>query len=187
VVPSTFENDPRLWVSELPLTREDGNKYGRGHALISGGYPVTGAARMAGRAAARAGAGLTTIAVPAIALPIYAVALTGTMVRPLAALDDFAGLLDDKRFSALLIGPGLIAEAVPTAGCVPTTQWEQRMHAMMLKAVGAALEWTQLADRHPGPVAPWTRPSAANLPSARSARRQCGLKWSRPQNFAWPF
>jgi len=28
------------------------------------------------------------------------------MVRPLAAPDDFGGLLDDKRFSGLLIGPG---------------------------------------------------------------------------------
>src|SRR5277367_917607 len=37
------------------------------------------------------------------------------------------------------------------AECVPTPQWEQRMHAMMLKAVGAALEWTELAERHPGP------------------------------------
>jgi len=36
---------------------------------------MTGAARMAARGAARAGAGLTTIAVPAIALPIYATAL----------------------------------------------------------------------------------------------------------------
>jgi ADP-dependent NAD(P)H-hydrate dehydratase / NAD(P)H-hydrate epimerase len=106
VVPNTFENDPRLWLSDLPLTRENGNKYSRGHALISGGYPVTGAARMAARAAARAGAGLTTVAVPALALPIYAAALTSIMVRPLAAPDDFAGLLDDKRFSALLIGPG---------------------------------------------------------------------------------
>jgi NAD(P)H-hydrate epimerase len=106
VVPNTFENDPRLWLSDLPLTREDGNKYSRGHALISGGYPVTGAARMAARAAARAGAGLTTIAVPALALPIYAAALTSIMVRPLAAPDDFGELLDDKRFSALLIGPG---------------------------------------------------------------------------------
>jgi len=43
VVPSIFENDPRLWLSDLPLTRVDGNKYSRGHALISGGYPVTGA------------------------------------------------------------------------------------------------------------------------------------------------
>jgi propanol-preferring alcohol dehydrogenase len=25
------------------------------------------------------------------------------------------------------------------------------MHEMMLKAVGGALEWTELADRHPGP------------------------------------
>ena len=106
VVPSTFENDPRLWLSHLPLTREDGNKYSRGHALISGGYPVTGAARMAARAAARAGAGLTTIAVPAISLPIYAAALTSIMVRALEAPDDFDRLLDDKRFSALLIGPG---------------------------------------------------------------------------------
>jgi NAD(P)H-hydrate epimerase len=106
VVPNTFENDTRLWRSDLPLTRENGNKYSRGHALISGGYPVTGAARMAARAAARAGAGLTTIAVPEIALPIYASALTSIMVRPLPAPDDFDGLLEDKRFSALLIGPG---------------------------------------------------------------------------------
>jgi hydroxyethylthiazole kinase-like uncharacterized protein yjeF len=106
LVPNAFENDPRLWLSDLPLTRDDGNKYSRGHALISGGYPVTGAARMAARAAARAGAGLTTIAVPAIALPIYAAALTSIMVRPLAAPDDFDRLLDDPRFSGLLIGPG---------------------------------------------------------------------------------
>jgi ADP-dependent NAD(P)H-hydrate dehydratase / NAD(P)H-hydrate epimerase len=106
IVPNTFENDPRLWLSDLPLTRDGGNKYSRGHALISGGYPVTGAARMAARAAARAGAGLTTIAVPAIALPIYAAALTSIMVRPLEAPADFERLLEDSRFSALLIGPG---------------------------------------------------------------------------------
>jgi NAD(P)H-hydrate repair Nnr-like enzyme with NAD(P)H-hydrate dehydratase domain len=48
---------------------------------------------MAARAAARAGAGLTTIAVPAIALPIYATALTSIMVEPLAEPEDFGGLL----------------------------------------------------------------------------------------------
>jgi NAD(P)H-hydrate repair Nnr-like enzyme with NAD(P)H-hydrate dehydratase domain len=67
---------------------------------------MTGAARMAARAAARAGAGLTTIAVPEIALPIYAAALTSIMVRPLAAPEDFDHLLDDRRISAFLIGPG---------------------------------------------------------------------------------
>jgi NAD(P)H-hydrate epimerase len=106
VAPNTFENDPGLWLSELPRPRDGGNKYTRGHALISGGYPMTGAARMAGRAAARAGAGLTTIAVHEIALPIYAAALLSIMVRPIKALNDFSALLADPRFSAFLIGPG---------------------------------------------------------------------------------
>ncbi len=67
---------------------------------------MTGAARMAARAAARVGAGLTTIAVPEIALPIYATALTSIMVRPIATSHDFDDLLTDRRISALLIGPG---------------------------------------------------------------------------------
>ena len=106
VAPDTFENDPLLWLSELPYPHDGGNKYTRGHALIAGGYPMTGAARMAARSAARAGAGLTTIAVPVIALPIYATALTSIMVRPIAAPEDFQLLLDDRRFTASLIGPG---------------------------------------------------------------------------------
>ena len=106
IIPDTFENDPGLWLADLPQPHDTGNKYTRGHALISGGYPTTGAARMAARAAARAGAGLTTIAVPEIALPIYAPALTSIMVSPIASPDDFNHLLTDRRFSALLIGPG---------------------------------------------------------------------------------
>jgi NAD(P)H-hydrate epimerase len=106
IVPNTFENDPKVWLDALPSSRQCGNKYTRGHALISGGYPMTGAARMAARAAARAGAGLTTIAVPEVALPIYATALTSIMVEPLARPADFDGLLDDSRITGFLIGPG---------------------------------------------------------------------------------
>ena len=106
IVPEMFENNPRLWISHLPQLENAGNKYSRGHALISGGYPMTGAARMAARAAARAGAGLTTIAVPEIALPIYAAALTSIMVKPLLVPEDFNRMLDDHRYSGLLIGPG---------------------------------------------------------------------------------
>jgi NAD(P)H-hydrate epimerase len=106
IVPNTFENDPRVWLDALPRTHQDGNKYTRGHALICGGYPMTGAARMAARAASRVGAGLTTIAVPEIALPIYAGALTSIMVTPLAKPTDFQALLGDQRLSAFLIGPG---------------------------------------------------------------------------------
>jgi NAD(P)H-hydrate epimerase len=102
----TWENDPALWRRELPRPAAGGNKYSRGHALLVGGYPMTGAARMAARGAARAGAGLTSIAVPDIALPIYAAALTSIMVHPLSRPEDFTLLLGDSRYTALLIGPG---------------------------------------------------------------------------------
>ena len=108
--PNTFENEPALWYADVPRPAAGGNKYTRGHALISGGYPMTGAARMAARAAARVGAGLTTIVVPEIALPIYAAASTSVMVHPLAAPDDFHQTLEDKRITAFLIGPGAGAD-----------------------------------------------------------------------------
>ncbi|MGI4795844.1 MAG: NAD(P)H-hydrate dehydratase [Janthinobacterium lividum] len=102
----TFENDPALWRSELPRPHDGGNKYQYGHALVLGGYPTTGAARMAARAAARAGAGLTTVAVPAEALQVYAAALTSIMVQPFATVAEFDHILSDTRLSGLLIGPG---------------------------------------------------------------------------------
>ena len=106
ITPDTWENDPALWLTALPRPHDGGNKYTRGHALLWGGWPMTGAARMAARAAARAGAGLTTIAVPEQALPVYAAALTSIMVRPVAVPDDFDRILADRRLSGLLIGPG---------------------------------------------------------------------------------
>jgi ADP-dependent NAD(P)H-hydrate dehydratase / NAD(P)H-hydrate epimerase len=102
----TWENTPGLWRQKLPQLHATGNKYSRGHALLYGGYPMTGAARMAARAAARIGAGLTSIAVPEKALAIYASALTSIMVQPLSEDQDFAGLLRDPRYTAFSIGPG---------------------------------------------------------------------------------
>lgn len=109
ITPVSFENDPCLWAHALPALHPEANKYTRGHALIVGGYPTTGASRLAARAAARAGAGLTTIAVPEVAFAIYGAALTSVMVSPLSAhsaQQDLARLLSDVRFKALLIGPG---------------------------------------------------------------------------------
>jgi len=102
----TWENDPTLWRAEMPRAKSSGNKYTRGHALLCGGYPITGAARMAARAAARIGAGLTTIAVPDIAFSLYAAALTSIMVQPLKQHGDLTRLLSDSRYTAFLIGPG---------------------------------------------------------------------------------
>ena len=117
ITPSCFENVLSLWAHALPVLHHESHKYTRGHALIVGGYPTTGASRLAARAAARAGAGLTTIAVPEVAFAIYAAALTSVMVSPLSAHSaqkDLAHLLGDVRFKALLIGPG--------AGVNPTTR-----------------------------------------------------------------
>ncbi len=67
---------------------------------------MTGAARLAARTAARAGAGLVTVAAPEPAFPIYAGALTGVIVQPAAGIDRFRELLADARRNAVLIGPG---------------------------------------------------------------------------------
>jgi ADP-dependent NAD(P)H-hydrate dehydratase / NAD(P)H-hydrate epimerase len=120
----TWENDPSLWRQQMPQLEPAGNKYTRGHALLYGGYPMTGAARMAARAAARVGAGLTTVAVAEAGFPIYAAALTSIMVRSLAQSDDLAHLLADSRYTALLIGPG--------AGINDAT----REHALTMLATG---------------------------------------------------
>jgi NAD(P)H-hydrate epimerase len=101
-----WENDPILWRPQLPHAKLSANKYTRGHALLCGGYPMTGAARMAARAAARVGAGLTTIAVPEVAFPLYAAVLTSIMVQPLTPDRGMAVLLSDSRYTAFLIGPG---------------------------------------------------------------------------------
>ena len=102
----TWENTPALWLDRLPQWHANSNKYSRGHALLYGGYPMTGAARMAARAAARSGAGLTTIAVPEHAFAIYAASLTSIMAQPLGQNEDFARLLADARYTAFSIGPG---------------------------------------------------------------------------------
>ena len=140
LMPDTFENDPTLWLAALPRPTDGGNKYTRGHALVVGGYPTTGAARMAARAAARAGAGLTTVAVPEIALPIYATALTSIMVRSISELDD---LLGDRRMSGFLIGPG--------AGVGDATR--ARVTAMLATGKPTVLDADALTSFHDDPLA----------------------------------
>jgi NAD(P)H-hydrate epimerase len=104
--PPTAINEPGWWLGEFPAARADSHKYSRGHALVAGGAAMTGAARLAARAAARIGAGLVTVAAPEPAFPIYAASLTGVIAHPVATADDFDRLLADPRRNAALIGPG---------------------------------------------------------------------------------
>ena len=59
--PGTFVNDPALWLQHYPWPTLRDHKYRRGHALVVGGARMTGAGRLAARAALRAGAGLVTV------------------------------------------------------------------------------------------------------------------------------
>jgi len=106
VAPSTAANHPDWWRGAFPWPAPESHKYTRGHALVAGGAVMTGAARLAARAAARLGAGLVTVAAPEPAFPIYAAALTGIIVQPAGGLDAFRALLADPRRNAALIGPG---------------------------------------------------------------------------------
>jgi len=105
--PSCWLNAPALWSSSYPLPKPTDHKYQRGHAVIVGGRVMTGAARLAARAARRVGIGLLTLAVPPEVWPIYAGDQLGAIVRPVADLAAFAAIAGDERISALLVGSGL--------------------------------------------------------------------------------
>jgi hydroxyethylthiazole kinase-like uncharacterized protein yjeF len=107
VRPNTFANGPALWGGLFPVPRIEGHKYGRGHAVVvSGGVSHTGAARLAARAALRAGAGLATLASPREALAVNAAASLAVMVRPVDGAAELAALLTDTRLNAVVLGPG---------------------------------------------------------------------------------
>lgn len=107
IAPKAFENVPALWQAAFPVPRIDGHKYDRGHLVaVSGPAQATGATRLAARAALRAGAGLVTVACPADALPIHAANLSAVMVRPVDDAQALAALLEDRRHSTVILGPG---------------------------------------------------------------------------------
>ncbi|WP_293857624.1 NAD(P)H-hydrate dehydratase [uncultured Alsobacter sp.] len=102
----TWRNEPALFRGVFGPPAETGHKYGRGHALVlSGGIEGGGAARLAARAALRAGAGLVTVAAPADVLPAHAAALDAVMVRRCDGPADWQALLADRRRNAVVAGP----------------------------------------------------------------------------------
>jgi NAD(P)H-hydrate epimerase len=101
----------------LPTPPADAHKGDFGKIFIVAGSPgLTGAATMAGLAAARSGSGLVTVGVPASLNPIMEVKLTEVMTAPLPELKHRAVLAlrargEIRRFfadrDAAAIGPGL--------------------------------------------------------------------------------
>lgn len=106
IQPKTWENHPTLWLSAWPKLESSSHKYTRGHACIEGGFPMTGAAKLAARATARIGAGLTTILAPTEAYLSYASHLLSIMLKTFADLNEHDKFTEEKRYTAFLIGPG---------------------------------------------------------------------------------
>jgi NAD(P)H-hydrate epimerase len=106
IAPRQFENHPELWRQALRQPRWDDHKYTRGSLLVAGGDEMTGAARIAARAARRVGTGLVTIACSRAAHPIYAQDSAGTVTRIADSDEEFGDLVADARRTAFLIGPG---------------------------------------------------------------------------------
>lgn len=96
------------WQAHIAVSRRpDSHKYDHGHALVlSGPAYATGAARLAARAALRVGAGLVTVLSPTGALAENAAHLTAVMLKLCDTPEELAAYLEDKRNTAVLIGPG---------------------------------------------------------------------------------
>lgn len=98
-------------IAAAALHKPMGHKFDHGHALIlSGPAGQGGAARLAARAALRMGAGLVTLGAPKGALAEHAAQLNAVMLAQVEGPEDLAGLLQDRRITALALGPGLGAE-----------------------------------------------------------------------------
>jgi NAD(P)H-hydrate epimerase len=103
---SLFENDPSQW--QYPWPDPLAHKYARGHCVVvSGPAHVTGAARLAARAALRVGAGLVSVASPPDAVSVNAAHLTAIMVKPFSGAGGLSDLLKDERLNSVVIGPGV--------------------------------------------------------------------------------
>lgn len=129
IKPMLFENTPALW--RYPWPKTEGHKYARGHCVVvSGPAHATGAARLAARGALRIGAGLVSVASPPDAAAVNAAALTAIMVKPFSGANGLADLLKDKRFNAVVIGPG----------CGVSHATEELVAAVLRSAAAAVLD-----------------------------------------------
>lgn len=187
------EDAPRIWLEASDLASLirprsiDSHKGSFGHVLIVGGsVGKTGAGAMAGLGAARAGAGLVTLAVPASLHELMEVKLTEVMTEPLAetaeqtvareALPRIQTLLEGKQ--ALALGPGLsehketiqvVLELIESSSCPLVLDADAvnglAGHLEVLTRAGAPVILTP----HPGEMGRLLERSAAEIQNDRLA------------------
>lgn len=106
VPPSAFRIDEDFVAQLLPRRRRTAHKGQQGSVLvIGGGIGMAGAARMAGEAALRAGAGLVTVATWPENVASITASRPELMCRGVEGASDLAAMIE--RADVLAIGPGL--------------------------------------------------------------------------------
>jgi hydroxyethylthiazole kinase-like uncharacterized protein yjeF len=106
IAPRQAANGKPLWRAAFPWPKLTDHKYRRGHAVVTGGRNMTGAARLAARAAQRIGAGMVTLAVPNDATVVYKIAMNSALVHPFLDTHGFSEFIREPRVTAILVGPG---------------------------------------------------------------------------------
>lgn len=107
IAPDYRLNEPDLWREYWPRCSPCDHKYRRGTVLvIGGGVMMAGASRLAAYSALRIGAGLVTLAAPAVAIPIHAAQVTSIVLAVLEAEDDLTILAAIGHDPVGVIGPG---------------------------------------------------------------------------------
>ncbi|MDP5277393.1 NAD(P)H-hydrate dehydratase [Sphingomonas sp. DG1-23] len=153
------------WLAAHPLPEPgpDTDKNRRGRVLVAGGSEtVPGALRLTGEAALRAGAGklqLATVARAAMPLGVQVpeAAVFALPANPAGELGDDAGtLLADhlERCDALVLGPGMGAEAPAKAILKPVVAKPDATRTMVLDAaiLAAAADMTDEIRAHDGRI-----------------------------------
>ncbi len=103
-----YLNTPSLWEHFITEPQPLDHKYSRGACLVVGDGCMPGAIRLATYAARRVGAGLVRLMCKNEEYPIYASSAWGEIVTPIATAKEYLEWATDKRFKALLWGPGAL-------------------------------------------------------------------------------
>ena len=185
---------PRDFASLIGKRPADSNKGLYGHVLVVGGsFGKAGAAAMAGMAALRSGAGLSTVATSKSALPTVAGFYPEVMTEPLEETDagtisgSAFGMLEEltKAMTVLAIGPGI--SRVPETSALVRALVERSKIPIVLDADGLnAFEGraeelsgkgrTLVITPHPGEMA---RLAGCSIPDVQKDRLGVARKFAR--------
>ena len=166
IAPRLFRNDPALWRAALRRPGPGDHKYSRGALTIVAGEVMTGAARLAARAARRAGAGLVTIACPDAA---SAAACRSGDPGVIVVEAPVTELLGDLRRQVWLVGPGGGLRAPATAAAILAAGRTLVADADALRGPLEALAGAALVTPHEGEFTRLFGRSVERLGAARDA------------------